>query len=296
MRAFFILAVSCCQLFAGGEAHNGGGAGEQNLTVAFLKLQVSIALCLTHSQCNLNKKERALLQEIERTLKNGKELVDQLVFKSEKQEPGFFVIDGVVKSARTGDDVGDPIYVNTDHLYTESKSGVLRPKNVVDDMGLLVFELAHHHGIRKGADELKAMDILCAKLTTFLSATDHESTQIVGAQLHWNGKEQVNTIVQYFGFADDVPSPHGTKAADAVKTTRFCYIGKSAEVCPQIKQVCDSEYAGYAEDGRHMGLKFISCEVDKERDTVIAKYTILDDYSGNFDVTRAIRPCKVIVF
>jgi hypothetical protein len=45
----------------------------------------------------------------------------------------------------------------------------------------------------------------------------------------------VNTIVQYFGFSDDVPQQHGTKAGDAVKTTRFCYIGKSAEVCPQIK-------------------------------------------------------------
>jgi hypothetical protein len=45
-----------------------------------------------------------------------------------------------------------------------------------------------------------------------------------------------------------------------------------------------------------MGLKFISCEMEKERDIVVARYTILDDYSGDFDVTRTIRPCKVIVF
>jgi hypothetical protein len=184
------LALFCCQLFANGEAHNGGGVGEQNLTVAFLKLRVSIALCLTHSECDLSKKEKKLLKDIERTLKNGEALVEQIVLKSEKQEPGFFVIDRVVKSARTGDDVGDPIYINTDHLYTESKSGVLRPKSIVDDMGLLVHELAHHHGIRNGANELKDLDILCAKLTTFLAETDRESTQIVELSSIGTGKSR----------------------------------------------------------------------------------------------------------
>lgn len=72
----------------------------------------------------------------------------EILFKSEKTEPGFFLVDGKVQYAVTGLDTGYPIYLNADLIV--DADGKLRSEITSSFLiALLVHELGHHQGIKE---------------------------------------------------------------------------------------------------------------------------------------------------
>jgi len=146
--------------------HAGSGAGiaEKNVTFAYANLHRYIGMCLASEVCRATPEEKAMLTAIVRELPNEGPADRQIVFASEKAKPGFFVIDGKLKIAKTGESVGSKIYVNEDLLYTKSPKGVARPLTLAGAVALLVHELGHHHGEK---DHLK-LDVLGGKVESLL--------------------------------------------------------------------------------------------------------------------------------
>lgn len=125
----------------GDEVRNGGGLAENYLTFALKNLSQSIDLCLAQSSCAKKTGDRDLLLKIKQSL--PEEISKKILkFSSEKEKPGFFVINGYVRLAVTGDDVGDPIYYNLDLLYRKGEVFM----NYGQAIQSLIHELGHHHG------------------------------------------------------------------------------------------------------------------------------------------------------
>lgn len=102
--------------------------------------------------------ERELVRKI-RAAMPFENRVQNVRFLSAKQSPQRFAQAGQHRLAVTGNEVGDPIYVNLDHLAS------LR----LDDMvALLVHEFGHHHKMRD--DELRFLDQLGSKVATVIRA------------------------------------------------------------------------------------------------------------------------------
>ncbi|EQC43835.1 hypothetical protein [Bacteriovorax sp. Seq25_V] len=139
---FLILIYS--SVTASDVVRNGGGISEQNIIFAFEKLPEFLNICLSQNTCVTNESEVNLIESIVQSYNNeGK---NNIVFKSERKNPGFFVIDGLEKIAITGNRVGDIIYVNTDLLYKKDKNEMTKFFQVSQAVQLLVHELGHHHG------------------------------------------------------------------------------------------------------------------------------------------------------
>ena len=148
----------------GDQVGSGGGIAEKNVVFAYNNLDKYIALCVESDACRLTSEEKNLLSVIGRDLP-GEGTADRLIaFKSGREEPGFFVIDGQIKIAKTGETVGSQIFVNLDLLYTKSPDGNIVPLPLSSAVAMLVHELGHHHGEK---DHLK-LDLLGSKVERML--------------------------------------------------------------------------------------------------------------------------------
>jgi|GEM_PF-1504127 len=68
----------------------------------------------------------------------------QILFGSEKREPGSFFIDGQVRIAKTGNAPGTPIVINEDLVVRESDEGDLIPLDWLEIAAVIVHEHGHH--------------------------------------------------------------------------------------------------------------------------------------------------------
>lgn len=149
VRAFVaaIVLVSSPAVFAlgGGDwVNNGGGIAEKNVMFAYEKLEKYLQVCLSSTACKLDPTQRQLLTQIVNGL--PQELASRnLHFSSERSAPGFFIIDGLVRVAKTGRTVGSPIYVNSDLLYSKNPAGGYDAMTVPEAVAVLVHELGHHY-------------------------------------------------------------------------------------------------------------------------------------------------------
>lgn len=150
---------------AGTEVRNGGGTAEQNVIFAYLNLELYTSNCLNSSRCGLDPNEKALLTEIRNALPRERETKNQLQFISGSERPGFFTVNGKERAAVTGANVGDIIYINLDFLYTLNEADQLTAMDIGTATGILVHEMGHHAGI---SDEI-SLDLLGAKVNTFLN-------------------------------------------------------------------------------------------------------------------------------
>ncbi|MFS4461042.1 hypothetical protein [Bdellovibrio sp. HCB2-146] len=125
--------------------NNGGGLAEKNVMYAFEKLDIYIQMCLKSESCKLNDSQKALLETILQNLPAEK-AAKQLFFASEKKVPGSFIIDGLVRVAKTGSTVGSPIYINSDLLYTKNEANEYDPMTIPEAVAVLIHELGHHFG------------------------------------------------------------------------------------------------------------------------------------------------------
>lgn len=135
------------QAFGGGDLiNNGGGIAEKNVFYAYQKLGTYLKLCLSSDFCKIDKLQRSVLEKIQSGLAQEMQNPNQIQFASEKTSPGFFILNGEVKIAKTGNQVGSPIYINTDLLYVKNEMGFFIPLSLSECVAILVHELGHHYG------------------------------------------------------------------------------------------------------------------------------------------------------
>jgi len=128
---------------------NGGGLAEQNFNYALVSLGAAIELCLNTGGVVPDSEEDQVLRRVGRALREEQAGGLRLHFVSEKEKPGTFLLDGEVRVAKTGDRVGDGIWINLDFLYGQNSSGQWEPMMGLPTMSaILVHELGHHLGIR----------------------------------------------------------------------------------------------------------------------------------------------------
>ncbi len=148
----------------GDEVRNGGGLAEQYLVHALSSLPKIIDRCLIQAACAQNPQDRVILKQIKATVAQEIEQ-DVLKFSSERERPGFFIIDGYSRLAVTGNTVGSPIYYNLDLLYAKNEIRM----NFGQAIQSLVHELGHHHG-----------------------STDHAALELLGAEVRREAERMVS--------------------------------------------------------------------------------------------------------
>jgi hypothetical protein len=115
---------------------------------------------------NLSPSERDLLLRIRFSLGYENRLTN-LVFISARQYPEYFKNAGSHRIAATGNNVGDPIYINTDQI---------RELSLSDSVALLIHEFSHHHGMRD--EEFRILDSLGHKVASTLQADSQSLAEI----------------------------------------------------------------------------------------------------------------------
>jgi hypothetical protein len=147
----------------GGFVNNGGGIAEKNVLYAYEKLDTYIQLCLSTNACKLSREQGSLLLQIYRALPLERHS-KQLFFSSEKKTPGFFMIDGNVRVAKTGDAIGSPIYINSDLLYTKGYGDSYDPVTIPEAVAILIHEMGHHQGFHSHEE----LDLLGVRVSLLL--------------------------------------------------------------------------------------------------------------------------------
>ncbi len=162
----FFITVS---IKAADEVNNGGGIGEKNVIYAYNNFLQLSGICLHSPLCHLSKYEQNLLERIYKAYPQEKANPNQLIFMSERHHPGWFIIDGEIKIAKTGNKVGDPIYINTDLLHLKNQHGRVTPLSIPQAISLFVHEFGHHHG---EYDHIR-LDLLGNKVSMMLQQNIH---------------------------------------------------------------------------------------------------------------------------
>lgn len=130
----------------GDMVNNGGGLAEKNVLFAYDKLDKYIQICLNSDSCKLNSSQKDLLSQILTSLPLEKQNQKQISFSSEKKNPGTFIIDGLVRVAKTGSNIGSPIYINSDLLYSKNEVNSYVPVSIPEAVAILLHEFGHHYG------------------------------------------------------------------------------------------------------------------------------------------------------
>jgi hypothetical protein len=166
------LISSFSLLWAGGDlVNNGGSLAERNVLFAYNNLEFSLRLCIDSPTCRLSQKENKIIQDIYTHLDEERENQKQIVFISEKKAPGTFLIDGEMKAAVTGSEIGSVINVNTDLLYSKKNNNQLEALSIHEATAMLIHEFAHHHG-RFSHTEL---DLLGLKVSQHLGKSTYQT-------------------------------------------------------------------------------------------------------------------------
>ena len=160
-----ILLSSPAKAKAGGDlVNNGGGIAEKNIVFAYQKMDSFLNLCLKSDSCRVDDEQKLILQQILSGLSAERQNKNQVQFVSEKNNPGFFILDGEVKVAKTGHTPGSSIFVNTDLIYTKNEMGYYIPMSVPEAAALLIHELGHHYGEYSHTD----LDLLGVRVAILL--------------------------------------------------------------------------------------------------------------------------------
>lgn len=141
---------------------------ESNFAFAYANIEKFVELCIKDPENNLSPLETELLINISKALPVEKKNKKQLIFSSEKEYPGRFILNDQIKVAKTYDDVGSEIFINKD---------MIKKLQVLDAVAILVHEFGHHH---QEKDEL-ALDLLGLKVAftikkLYLQEAYHESS------------------------------------------------------------------------------------------------------------------------
>ena len=126
-----------CRISTGGRC-SAAGLGEAYFRFALSRFRSFAVICMvSENNCQLTPAEKVWLGEIFDHLTPQQVQRQQLHFLSERENPGFFRLDGAVRIAKTGSTPGDPIYVNTDIIAHEDAFNFMVP------ITTLVHEFGH---------------------------------------------------------------------------------------------------------------------------------------------------------
>lgn len=182
----FVATQSAAQIRLGGDdVGNGGGIAEKNFIIAARNLENYASLCLSTPSCRLDEAERSVLHAIIQSMPRQRQNAHQLQFLSERENPGFFILGGQPKVAKTGSRVGDVIYVNVDLIYSMNGFGHIEALSIPDALAILIHEYGHHVSAASHAE----LDLLGVKVSLFLrNRIQHTPV------LPWNQDISVTTI------------------------------------------------------------------------------------------------------
>ena len=138
---FLFLSLGISQGIAGVQVGNGGGLAEKYVLFAYQNLGNSIAQFLL-SRNPQDVTEYTVLHNIEASLHDEYQNKNQIQFVSESEHPGFFDTAEPNRIAKTGDNVGDVIYINRGQLYPNGA-----PVSLATATQILVHEFGHHHQV-----------------------------------------------------------------------------------------------------------------------------------------------------
>lgn len=200
--------------------NNGGGIAEKNIIFAYQKLDGFIKLCLTSDFCKIDKAQRAILEQIAAGLSEERQNPEQIQFASEKNQKGFFIIDGEVKVAKTGNTIRSPIYINVDLIYTQNEMGYYIPASISDAVAILVHELGHHYGNYSHTD----LDLIGVRVALMLQHKTYNtpllpwSQQISATIINPNVDETFPDILLYI---EDQVTDISSQFENAVNCPKF---------------------------------------------------------------------------
>lgn len=259
---------------AGDHAGNGGGLAEKNVVFARLSIDRYISMCLNAKACRIEQEERVLLTQILRSLPEEGSAEKQIVFDSEAKKPGFFLIDGQVRLAKTGDLVGGPIYFNVDLMYKADGYGKNIPMSIPEAVAHLIHELGHHHGIKDHV----WLDYVGSKVQSFLSF----DSQILRS---WDGSTH---NIEVTAIQDSVTGYTQVLASDGLTVIDLSELIKKNIVCPSKKPTCEllgfriwnlHWFKSYLRDGVHeqqvWGRLDIKYSVDGQPTAVGRAYNVI---------------------
>lgn len=127
----------------------GAGLAENNILFVYENLDKYLNYCLALQDCAENAQQQQALQKILSHL--PQERVNnsaQIRFKSQREDPQLFFIDGQIRVAVTWAHIGAPIYFNLDMIYKNTADGRVEGISLATASSLLVHELGHHHGYK----------------------------------------------------------------------------------------------------------------------------------------------------
>jgi predicted Zn-dependent protease with MMP-like domain len=194
----------------GDHVNNGGGLSERNILFAYEKMGKYIQLCLHSETCKLTTTQREILEKIQAGLPREK-VRAQIEFASEKNLPGYFIIDGRVRLARTGSTVGSVIIINVDMLDTKNESGGVDPMSIAEGVSLLVHEFGHHYGSYSHEE----LDLLGVRVSMML-----QQKMIVTPMIPWTSEISAQVFNPDLSSFPDVLLTVGDEVIDISKQYR----------------------------------------------------------------------------
>ena len=180
MKYLFTFAL----ILAGFFNHAGIARASEDTNLLIAKTRFTLGLnhvsrfvftCLASpGECQLSDRESRLANAIYRGVFRAR---SNIVFLSERDHPGTFQLDGQVRIAKTGNDVGDDIYINTDLIVSDGVSGLPEAISFAQVFAILVHELGHHHqSILTPIPTHEELDTLGNKVRAYVEANTKTTT------------------------------------------------------------------------------------------------------------------------
>ena len=127
----------------GSNVGNGGGLAEAHIAYIFLSLDEFTQLCKSMPACGGTAEEIQYLDELVNQTRDERALVKPR-FKSSKDDPGFFLVNGVERSFRTEGAPGSEIWFNLDKIYVTDSSDVVKALPMTDLFQIALSAFAVH--------------------------------------------------------------------------------------------------------------------------------------------------------
>lgn len=183
----------------GDHVGNGGGLAEAQLAFARIRMSDILTEFLASQSSSLATSDQDLVCHIKDAMPLELANVDQLkILNSRDVASDFFFLDGQVRVAKTGDQIGDTIFVNRDLIYT-GEGAQSRPIELPLATGIIFHELGHHQG-EKNHDHL---DTLGATVGNFVDSRTAVLSAVMLPTIDKFGNRvifEVKSLVSNLGF------------------------------------------------------------------------------------------------
>lgn len=178
---------------AGDEANNGGGSSEKTFLYVLDNLDKIIPLAIKQGVTSFSRTELKILKDIKKIVPDVRKQQESLIFISEKQNPGTFLIDGSYKVAKTSLNKIAPIYINTDLIYQKDRNGNIQSISFSMVVSILIHEIGH----LAGELDHNKLDIIGNKVASFASSIsqkvslDHHNPDIFALTFNYQTNEML---------------------------------------------------------------------------------------------------------